>query len=153
MLNEYYDVVDSLSEIEKILLEQPINKLNKELNPGIESLNLSSLGIPDFIDKCIKAINEFKETKKKVEKSASHIEEFVRNIEEARIFKDYDFESRKDPNSNVINIPTANEFMTYFDEHMNKTIVECVEKYNMIGDQFLKNIEETIIATQVGHYS
>lgn len=29
MLNEYYDVVDSLSEIEKILLEQPINKLNK----------------------------------------------------------------------------------------------------------------------------
>ena len=95
---------------------------------------MSSLGIPDFIDKCIKAINEFKETKKKVEKSASHIEGFVRNIEEAKIFKDFDFESRKDQNSTVVNIPSANEFMTYFDEHMNKIVAECVEKYNMIGD-------------------
>jgi dynein heavy chain, axonemal len=109
-------------------------------------LNLSSLGIPDFIDKCFKAINEFKETKKKVEKSASHIEEFVRNIEEAKIFKDYDFETRKDPNSSsVLNIPIATEFMTYFDEHMGKVVSECVEKYNMIGDQFLKNIEETVM--------
>lgn len=52
MLREYNDQVHSLSEIERKLLETSINKLNKALEPGHESLNLSSLGIPDFIYDC-----------------------------------------------------------------------------------------------------
>jgi dynein heavy chain len=52
MLREYNDQVHSLSEIERKLLETSISKLNKALEPGHESLNLSSLGIPDFIYDC-----------------------------------------------------------------------------------------------------
>lgn len=54
----------TLSEIEKKLLDDPISKLNRALEPGHESINLSSLGIPDFIDNCMKAINEFRDIKK-----------------------------------------------------------------------------------------
>jgi len=52
MLKEYDEAVHSMNEIEKILLENPIKKLNHALEPGHESLNLSSLGIPDFIKNC-----------------------------------------------------------------------------------------------------
>jgi dynein heavy chain len=75
--------VHTLSEIEKKLLDEPIAKLNLALYPGHDSLNLSSLGIPDFIDNCMKAINEFRDIKKKVGKSAGMIEDIVRSVEDA----------------------------------------------------------------------
>jgi dynein heavy chain len=58
-------------------------KLNRTLEPGHESLNLASLGIPDFIDNCLRAINEFRDIKKKVRKSTGMIEDIVKSIEEA----------------------------------------------------------------------
>jgi len=39
------------------------------------------------------------------------------------------------------------EFMAHFDEHMVKVINENVEKYNMIGDIFLRSIEESILSS------
>jgi hypothetical protein len=66
------------------------------LDQGYESKNLSSLGINEFIDNCRVAINSFRDMKKKVAKSAGMIEEIVRNIEEAVILKEFDFEARKD---------------------------------------------------------
>ena len=69
--------------LKKILLKNSIKTLNKTLEPGVDSLNLSSLGINDFIKSCRIAINEFKDVKKKIEKSAGHIDEFVKGIEEA----------------------------------------------------------------------
>ena len=83
MLREYSEAVHSLTEIEKILLQKAIRTLNKALEPGWESLNLSSLGIEEFISNCKKAINEFRDVKKNVEKHAGTIEEFVRAIEDA----------------------------------------------------------------------
>lgn len=52
MLKEYSEAIDSLTDIEKILLKSSISDLNKCLEPGHESLNLSSLCIPDFIKNC-----------------------------------------------------------------------------------------------------
>lgn len=92
MLREYNESVHSLTEIEKKLLEDQIRKLNRALEPGHESLNLSSLGIPDFIENCMRAINEFRDVKKKVAKSAGMIEDIVRSIEESIILREYDFE-------------------------------------------------------------
>ena len=70
--------------------------MNSKLEPGHESLNLSSLGIPDFIESCHKGITEFKDVKKKVRKSTNMIEDIVRSIEEAQILREYDFETRKE---------------------------------------------------------
>jgi dynein heavy chain len=54
MLDEYNDAVHGLSDHDKKLLESEIYTLNAHLEPGHESLNLSSLGITDFIDNCLK---------------------------------------------------------------------------------------------------
>jgi dynein heavy chain len=50
MLNEYNSAVHTLKDIERKLLHQKIKDLNRVLEPGHESFNLSSLGIPDYID-------------------------------------------------------------------------------------------------------
>ena len=39
------------------------------------------------------------------------------------------------------------EFYSYFEDHMKKTVDELVEKYKLIGDNFLRNIEESILGT------
>jgi|LauGreDrversion4_2_1035121.scaffolds.fasta_scaffold1882461_1 dynein heavy chain len=98
MLREYSESVHSLSEIEKKLLWKKIFDISRALEPGHESLNLSSLGIPEYIDNCMRAINEFRETKKKIEKSASMIKDIVHDIEEAQILKEFDFDGRKQEN-------------------------------------------------------
>jgi len=85
----------------------------------------------------------FRDVRKKVEKSAETIEEFVVSIEEANIVREFDFEASKDSSQ----LHTVMEFMSFFDDHMNKVISENAEKYNMIGDQFLKSIEESILNT------
>jgi dynein heavy chain len=37
------------------------------------------------------------------------------------------------------------DFYNYFEEHMKKNVEELVEKYKLIGDNFLRNIEESIL--------
>ncbi len=81
MLREYNEAVHSLNPIEKKLLENQIQKLNKVIEQGHESKNLSSLGINDFIDNCRSAIKAFRDIKKKVGKSSGMIEDIVRSIE------------------------------------------------------------------------
>lgn len=44
----------------------------------------------------MRAINEFRDVKKKVAKSAGMIEDIVKSIEDAVILREYDFESRKE---------------------------------------------------------
>ncbi len=111
------------------------------IEQGHESKNLSSLGINDFIENCRNAIKVFRDIKKKVAKSSGMIEDIVKSIEDAVILKDFDFEARKDSPFN------PSEFSTYSDEHMQRTINELSEKYKIIGDQFLKNIEEFVLGS------
>jgi len=48
------------------------------------------------------------------------MEDFVKNIEESKILKDYNFEDRKDN----LSLPSVMEFMNYFDDHMNRVVNE-----------------------------
>lgn len=89
----------------------------------------------------MRAINEFRDVKKKVAKSAGMIEDIVKSVEDAVVLREYDFESRKEN----IQLPSVMEFYNYFEEHMKKNIEELVEKYKLIGDNFLRNIEESIL--------
>jgi len=128
MLTEYSDAIHSMSEIEKILLKNSIKILNKTLEPGVDSLNLSSLGISDFIKNCKLEISNFKDIKKKIDKSAGHIDEFVKGIEDAQILREFDFEHKKDSLYNPM------EFLSHFDEHMKRIIQEKADNYHMVGD-------------------
>jgi len=55
--------------------------------------------------------------------------------------REFDFENKKDSLYNPL------EFLVHFDEHMKRITNENVEKYNMIGINFLKQIEESIFET------
>ena len=68
MIDEYNEVVMSLKDIERKLLQKKVFQLNQALQPGHESLNLSSLGIPSYIKDCKAAINSFRDIKKIVAK-------------------------------------------------------------------------------------
>ena len=68
MLKEYNEAVHTLKDIDRKLLYKQIAKLNKQLEPGHDSLNLSSLGIKEYIDTCKLAIKEFSVKRNKVEK-------------------------------------------------------------------------------------
>lgn len=138
MLKEYDDAINTLSDIDRKLLEERIREVNRQLEPGCDSYNLCSLGIPDFIDECIKRINEFRDVKKNVNKNASMIEDIIHSIEDAQILKEFDFESRNQTNT----LPSVFEFYAYFEDHMQKVVSELVEKYKIIGEQLLKSIEE-----------
>jgi len=140
MLREYDDAINTLSDIDRKLLSEKITEVNSKLEPGTDSYNLCSLGIPDFIDDCIKKINEFRDIKKNVNKNASMIEDIIKSIEDAQILKDFDFESRRETNT----LPSVFEFYAYFEDHMQKVVNELVDKYKIIGDQLLKSIEEHV---------
>lgn len=71
----------------------------------------------------------------KIAKSSGMIEDIVKNIEDAIIFKEFNFQDYKDSPLN------PSEFAVYSDEYMMKQVIELFEKYKIIGDQFLKNIE------------
>lgn len=71
----------------------------------------------------------------KIAKSSGMIEDIVKNIEDAIIFKEFNFQDYKDSPLN------PSEFAVYSDEYMMKQVIELSEKYKIIGDQFLKNIE------------
>lgn len=111
----------SLKDIERKLLYKQVLSLNTALQPGHESLNLSSLGIPSYIKECKTAINQFRDTKKIVAKHSQMIEDFVKSIEESSIQKEFDFEARKEQKEQN-QLCTVMEFHSYFEEHR-KTIV------------------------------
>jgi len=99
MLDEYNEAVHTLSEIDKKLLKKSIEDLNKKLERGHNSLNLSSLSIPDFIEDCMREISKFRDTKKKLDKNALMIEDIVKSIETAKILKDFNFEEKSEGNN------------------------------------------------------
>ena len=125
MLKEYKESLSSLKEIEFPLLEEDIRILNKALEPG-ESYNLSSLGISDFIDTCLRAINKFRDKQSKISKSALMIEDIVKGVEDAVLIKEYDFKGA--------NSKTLNDFYYFFESQITEVTIEMSDKYKIIGE-------------------
>ena len=143
MLAEYHEAIFSLSEIDIQLLAHEIRKLDDALRPGHESLNLNSLGITDFIDKCRKAINDFRDIKKKVATNAMHIQKIIDSIGNAVLMKEFEWE-RKDS-------LLLMEFIEYFEKHRQEVLVDLAENYRNIGERYLIAIEESVFTTNTGH--
>ncbi len=70
MLAEYDEAVGNLKEVEKKLLRNRIQKLNKYLEPGTKPINWNSLSIEEFIQNCLTEIGHFRATYSRVTKSA-----------------------------------------------------------------------------------
>ena len=142
MLREYRNTVNSLKDVEKNLLSGSLEVLRKQLDPGAESYYLNSLGIHDFIENCEKEIKRFNDKKNKVEEKTRNIEDIIRTIEEAKIFKDYDFLSlsKKQKEKELQNYPTLQEFVNYFEKFLQTEVESLADKYMKIGNAMLPQI-------------
>lgn len=85
MLQHYYDVISQLLPIESDLMKRKLDELEVSLQPGFTILNWNSLGIPEFITACSKAINTFQQVVKQVQKNSSIIEQVVFTIAGAKV--------------------------------------------------------------------
>jgi len=155
MLNEYHEAIDSLTEVERDLLYNKIEKLNEKLRPGTESLNFNSLGIATFIAECQKEISTFKSDHKTVSQNSQYIEKLIASIEDAVLIRDFEW-NRRDPQA-PIEINSYNEknlerkdpfthleLLSFFEKHQQEIIDDLVANHAKVSDH-LKTIEETII--------
>lgn len=105
-------------------MSQKMLQLEAALGPGFSPLNWNSLGIPDFIASCNKAINEFQSLVNQVQKNSSIIEKVIHNIANAKL---------------VVEPPASEDIMDLqeFYEHIEKqrmqTVEHLVKKYRTIS--------------------
>jgi len=166
--NEYYKYVDKLNkmlmkynetiygtngvgglkDVERKLMEKQIKDLNVTLNPGIDSYNLNSLGIQDFISHCLNQIKKFNDIKNRVEEKTRMIEDIIKTIEEAKIVRDFNFERLEKLQIDSDDYFTLPEFYTYFDKYVQEKLAILSDKYVKIGETMFPQIEMAIEGKQ-----
>ena len=96
MLKAYTQIKSSLTKVENELLKERLAALDQVLTPGFRSLNWNSLGIPDFLTLCNKAMNEFNSLLHQVHKNSSIIEGVVSSIEDQDLISEETFGKNKE---------------------------------------------------------
>lgn len=133
LLRSYNSALGELTPVEKKLLFKDITKLNVKMSKGTENHNWFSLSISEYIDECNKEIENFKDTKSRMQQQASNIEKQVQTISNACIIRPIDFESTK--------LMDITMFSDYFETYRTKEVSTLVKDYQNIGDTYLKTIE------------
>ena len=88
MLGDYNETFESLSDIDKNLFSKQLKTLDDSLNPVINSFNLNSLGINDFINSYREELKKFNELKNKVDEKKRMIEDIIKKIENTQLISD-----------------------------------------------------------------
>lgn len=142
MLKAYTQIKSSLTKVENELLKERLAALDQVLTPGFRSLNWNSLGIPDFLTLCNKAMNEFNSLLHQVHKNSSIIEGVVSSIEDQDLISEETFGKNKE----VIDLQ---EFYELVERERLAIIDELVRKYKTIPP-LLGKVEEAIAGTNTG---
>lgn len=137
LLRGYEQAVSDLRPVERRLLRNDIEKLDKHMDKGVNNHNWFSLSIDEYIKECRTAIDTFKETKSNVMSHSKNIDKQVNKIENAQIIRQIDFE-RVQPMD-------ISEFAEFFESHRQSMISDLVKDYQFIGDNYLKSIEESTV--------
>jgi len=140
--------VGGLKDVERKLMEKQIKELNLTLNPGIESYNLNSLGIQDFITHCLNQIKKFGDVKNRVEEKVRMIEDIIKTIEDARIVKEFDFERLERQNLEKEEHRTLSDFSQDYDKYIQEKLDVLAGKYVKIGETMFPQIEMAIEGRQ-----
>lgn len=132
-------VIGQLTPIEKELMTKKLEELESSLLPGFNIYNWNSLGIPEFIQACNKAINTFQQVVKQVQKNSGIIEQVVYSIAGSRIVKEPEGEEVMD----------LQEFHEHIEKHRLEAVEKLVKKYRTIAP-LLGKIEEVVAGTNTG---
>ena len=156
MLREYNTTINGLKDVEKNLLSINLKTLKEKLEPGVSSYYLNSLGINDFIENCKSEIKQFNDKRNKVEEKTRNIEDIIHTIEDAKIIKEYDFNTLlkkqtemqkalkdglpRDFQKDMQSYPSLQEFVSHFEKYMATEIDTLSDKYHKIGSAMLPQI-------------
>mmetsp|Transcript_20734 Transcript_20734/g.31857 ORF Transcript_20734/g.31857 Transcript_20734/m.31857 type:complete len:252 (+) Transcript_20734:1851-2606(+) len=81
IVNMYNEILGTLLHVEKPLLADRIERMNKALNPGIESLQWNSQNIEPFINQAMQIVTEVDELVKKMKDNVKKMQEMMKNWE------------------------------------------------------------------------
>ncbi|CBH10362.1 dynein heavy chain, putative [Trypanosoma brucei gambiense DAL972] len=91
LLNFNYELQNALEGPERVILARNIRELRQALEPGLHDINWTSLGIPDFVLNCERAITKFRNLSREVRKRADHIQtQVVNKIGSTRLMPEYE---------------------------------------------------------------
>lgn len=149
MLGEYDQTFENLSSIEKNLFAKQLKTLDDSLNPVINSFNLNSLGINDFIGSYREELKKFNELKNKVDEKKRMIEDIIQKIEETQLISEAQIVQVIE-NQEKEDFHQLGTFYSSFEGNISKTVGQLVEKYQKIGETILTQIEYVIYKKNTG---
>ena len=73
----YNEILSTLLPVEKPLLQDRIDKINKSLQPGVDTLRWNSQGIDAFIQTCMAIVKEVDDLVKKMKDNVKKMQELM----------------------------------------------------------------------------
>ncbi|KXS21993.1 hypothetical protein M427DRAFT_494431 [Gonapodya prolifera JEL478] len=140
MVNLHRQQVEPLDIAERKLLGLHIMELRRVIRPGLTRLNWNSLGISDYIQKCITEINKFASIVNSIRKNSANIAHIVEQIARAQLVKE--------PPAGQ-ELMDAHEFFEYCNKHRNNMVEILVQKYAGISPLLIK-IESLVAGSNTG---
>ena len=77
IVNMYNEILSTLLPVEKPLLQDRIDKINKSLEPGVNALRWNSAGIDNFIHQCMGIVKEVDDLVKKMKDNVKKMQELM----------------------------------------------------------------------------
>jgi len=77
IVNMYNDILATLLAVEKPLLQDRIERINKSLQPGVDTLRWNSQGIDAFIQQCMSIVKEVDDLVKKMKDNVKKMQEMM----------------------------------------------------------------------------
>jgi dynein heavy chain len=77
IVNMYNEILSTLLPVEKPLLQERIDKINKSLQPGADTLRWNSQGIDAFISTCMGIVKEVDDLVKKMKDNVKKVHELM----------------------------------------------------------------------------
>ncbi|KAG2470484.1 DYH10 protein, partial [Polypterus senegalus] len=142
MLNKYHGLINLINDAEVELLDEHIQEVHRVLRSGYRRLNWNSLGISNYIDRCMQAIAKLESLVNQVKKNAQDIESKLLSIESANLFKFLVIH-------NGGSLPGVKEFYEHIERQRAKDVIFLCRKYNAIGP-LLTKVESLVVHTSTG---
>ena len=145
MLLRYEEEMGALSPVERNLFANPIADLHREIEPGFNVLNWSSLNIPLFIKKANSATETFRNVLRRVRKSADVISAYVKEIAGTNLINvEADFPASEDS----VRLE-ATDFYFKLDKRRQLVLEELIQKSETLRPMFI-SIERLVAGTDNG---
>ena len=145
MLNTYHGLLDSLSVVERGLLQEKLGKLREHVAHGFAPLNWTSQRIPNYIDSCNQELNEFTNIVSQVHKSSTMIAEVVDSIEETSLITEADFQTAAGEARTI----DVSQFYDLLEAKRIQRVEGLAQRYRDMN-QLLIKIEEVAVGTNTG---